>query len=334
MALLTAGFALPRRHFDLELELALEGTVALAGPSGAGKSSVLEVIAGLLRPTRGRVTLDGETWFDSAGGVHLTPERRRVGFVFQEYALFPHMTVRENVAFGGKARADELLDRLQISALADARPDQLSGGERQRVALARAIARDPAVLLLDEPLAALDAHTKRAVRGELQALLAELALPTLLVTHDYGDAVALAPTVGVISAGRLLQLGPPAELAARPASAFVAAFTGAGVLTGTVTARDGALTEVTLATGERLLSTDHADGDVDVAIHPYDLTLAPDGRGIQRTVTAVIPTGPRTRIEMGALAAELSDAAELRVGTVVNVLVDPARVRLIPRPHR
>ena len=155
-----------------------------------------------MRPAAGRIALDDDVWFDASSGRFLKPDERRVGLVFQEYALFPHMSVRQNVAYAGKERVDELLERFRIAQLANARTTELSGGERQRVALARALARDPGVLLLDEPLAALDAHTKSAVRGELQELLRELALPTLLVTHDYEDAAALADEVGVIVDGK------------------------------------------------------------------------------------------------------------------------------------
>ena len=176
----------PLRSFRLSLDLELgRETLALVGPSGAGKSSVLRSIAGLLRPERGRIALGAKAWLDTAAGIDLPPERRSVGLVFQEYALFPHLDVRRNVAFGGRERVDELLERFRISHLAGARPGALSGGERQRVALARALARNPAVLLLDEPLSALDTHTRGVVRSELTELLAELRLPTLLVTHDF-----------------------------------------------------------------------------------------------------------------------------------------------------
>ena len=165
-------------------------------------------------------------------GIFLKPDERRVGLVFQEYALFPHMNVRQNVAYGGRVRVDEYLERFRISHLAKARVTELSGGERQRVALARALARDPGVLLLDEPLSALDAHTKVAVRGELQELLREFGLPTLLVTHDYEDAAALADKVGVLVDGSLRQLAAPQEMVAHPADGFVASFTGANLLHG------------------------------------------------------------------------------------------------------
>ena len=227
---------LPLRSFELALELEVgRETVALVGPSGAGKSSVLRCIAGLTRPARGLVRVDGETWFDSSRRVDRPAEERAVGFVFQDYALFPHLNVERNVAFGGgDGRA--LLERLGIAHLARARTRELSGGERQRVALARALARGPQILLLDEPLSALDAHTRAEVRAELRGLLAELRLPALLVTHDFEDAAALCDRVGVLVDGRLLQIGTPTELVASPASPFVATFTGANLLRGRASA--------------------------------------------------------------------------------------------------
>ncbi|MGZ4354775.1 MAG: sulfate/molybdate ABC transporter ATP-binding protein, partial [Gaiellaceae bacterium] len=266
MAALAADFTLPLRAFDVDLALEVSRTTALVGPSGAGKSSVLRAVAGLARPRRGRVALGEETWFDAERRVWRAPDERRVGLVFQEYALFPHMSVRDNVGFGGRERVDELMERFRISHLARTRPAELSGGERQRVALARALARDPGVLLLDEPLSALDAHTKSIVRAELYELLRELELPVLLVTHDFEDAAALADEVGVVVDGRLRQLASPQELVARPADGFVASFTGANRLHGTAVHREADLTTVTLATGERLFSTDEAEGEVGVVV--------------------------------------------------------------------
>jgi molybdate transport system ATP-binding protein len=223
MGLLSVELAVPLRSFRLELSLAVAAeTVAIVGPSGAGKSTVLRAIAGLLRPQHGRIALDGDVWFDAGAHVDLPPEDRSVGMVFQQYALFPHLSVQKNVEFGGKERSQELLERLGIAHLARARPGQLSGGERQRVALARALARSPRVLLLDEPLSALDPHTRDVVREELGGHIAALGLPTLLVSHDVADAIALADRVGVIRDGRIIQLGTPAELAAAPADEFVA----------------------------------------------------------------------------------------------------------------
>ena len=274
MATLRADFTLPLRSFELELALEVGETVALVGPSGAGKTSVLRAIAGLVRPPRGRIALGDDVWLDSGRNVFLNPEERRVGLVFQEYALFPHMTVRQNVAYAGKERVDEYLERFRISHLGDARPNALSGGERQRVALARALARGPGVILLDEPLSALDTHTKDTVRAELHELLHELALPTILVTHDYEDAAALADRVGVLVDGKLRQLATPSELVDRPTDAFVASFTGANLLHGRARRFDDELTLVQLDSGEVVYSTDPGDGEVGVVVYPWEISVA------------------------------------------------------------
>jgi molybdate transport system ATP-binding protein len=222
--------ALPRRGFTLAVSVTVGGEpLVLVGPSGAGKTSLLRIIAGLERPGRGRITLGSAVWFDAARGIQLAPEQRRVGYLPQGYALFDHLTVDGNVRFAARRPRPDLLARLGIEHLARARPRELSGGERQRVALARALARDPQVLLLDEPFGALDAITRRRVRDELTALLADVGLPTLLVTHAFDDAVALGGQVGVLDAGRIVQLGSPGELRQAPTSPLVAAIVqGAG----------------------------------------------------------------------------------------------------------
>ena len=234
---LSLHFTHPLRSFDAAVRLTVEDgtTTALVGPSGAGKTTVLRVVAGLLRPRQGTVSVEGHVWLDTERGVDVPPERRRVGYLFQEYALFPHLNVLANVRFGARngAPVDELLERFRIAHLTRARVHELSGGERQRVALARALALRPAVLLLDEPLSALDAHTKAAVRTELHELLRDLDLPTILVTHDFEDAAALADRIGVIVDGTILQTGTASELVANPADSFVASFTGATLLEGT-----------------------------------------------------------------------------------------------------
>ncbi len=340
MAALRLDFTLPLRDFELRLALAAEGTVALVGPSGAGKTSVLRVIAGLARPKRGTVVLADEVWFDAARGVDLQPEQRRVGFVFQEYALFPHMDVRANVAYGGRARVDELLVRFRIAHLADARPAQLSGGERQRVALARALAREPAVLLLDEPLAALDAHTKRQVRGELSELLRDLGLPTLLVTHDYEDAAALADEVGVLVDGQLRQLAAPAELVARPRDAFVASFTGANLLHGVARRAGDDLTEVRLPGGEQLFSSDPGDGEVGVVVYPWEISIARSHsidsalNVVRGEVGSIVEVGNRVRVRIGPITAEVTSSSaerlELARGGVAYATFKATGTRLVP----
>jgi molybdate transport system ATP-binding protein len=341
MATLSAEFTLPLRSFTLGLSLEVDGTVALVGPSGAGKTSVLRAVAGLVRPSSGRIALGDDVWVDSARGVFLPPDRRRVGLVFQEYALFPHMTVRENVAYAGAGRADEYLERFRISHLAKARTTELSGGERQRVALARALAREPGVLLLDEPLSALDAHTKSAVRAELRELLADLALPTLLVTHDFEDAAALSDHVGVIVDGELRQLASPADLVASPADTFVASFTGANLMHGRVVGRDGGVTEVELADdGHRVYSTDDATGEVGVVVYPWEVSVARSRRDdsalnvIEANVRSIVQVGNRVRIHIGPVTAEITEASvdklDLEVGSLAVASWKATGTRLVP----
>jgi molybdate transport system ATP-binding protein len=320
VATLSTSFSLPLRSFVLTLTLDVEGTVALVGPSGAGKTSVLRAVAGLTKPPSGRIALDADVWLDSSTGLFREPDERRVGLVFQEYALFPHMNVRQNVAYAGKTRADEYLERFGISHLAKARPTELSGGERQRVALARALARDPGVLLLDEPLSALDAHTKDTVRGELQELLRELNLPTLLVTHDYEDAVSLADTIGVMVDGTLRQLASPQKLVSHPADAFVASFTGANLLRGIARKRENDLTLIELEAGEIVYSTDHAEGPVGVVVYPWDVAIAHEHQRdsamnvIEGPIRSVAHVGNRARVKIGPVTAEVTAASVDRLG--------------------
>jgi molybdate transport system ATP-binding protein len=335
---LTFNSALRAFELDVDLSIGAE-TVALVGPSGAGKTTILRAIAGLRKPDRGRIALGERAWYDSVARVDLAPEQRSVGLVFQEYALFPHLTVRANVAFGGTARVDELLERFHITQLANAKPATLSGGERQRVALARALARDPSVLLLDEPLSALDAHTRAIVRDELQDLLAELALPTLLVTHGFGDASALADRIGVVIEGRLRQIGTAGELTDRPADAFVVSLTGGNLLTGTALARSGAGSEVALDVGGVVYSDQRASGRVAVAVYPWEITVraAADGDGSRNEIVAPVasltPEGGRVRVRMGPLTAECSidDVQRLGLhrGDPATACFSPAHARLI-----
>ncbi len=340
MATLRADFTLPLRTFELELALEVDRTVALVGPSGAGKTSVLKAISGLAHPPRGRITLDGDVWLDSDRRLFRRPDERRVGLVFQEYALFPHLTVRQNVAYAGKERADEYLERFRIDHLADARPASLSGGERQRVALARALARGPGVILLDEPLSALDAHTKGTVRAELQELLRELALPVILVTHDFEDAAALADHVGVIVAGRLRQLAAPDELVDRPADAFVASFTGANLIRGKARRLDDDMTLIELETGELVYSTDRGEGDVGVVVYPWEVSI---GRLrhedsalnlIQGDIRSVAAVGNRVRVRVGPITAEVTalsaEKLELARGGTVFATFKATGTRLVP----
>jgi molybdate transport system ATP-binding protein len=225
-----------RGAFELEaaFQLADRETLVLAGESGAGKSTVLHLLAGLLKPRRGRITVDGVAWVDAAAGVDLPAWQRPVGYVAQDYALFPHLSARGNLAFGLRAqglkpaevqaRVTAALERFTLSELANRRPGELSGGQRQRVALARALILEPRLLLLDEPLSALDLRTRRAVRAELQRLLAEIPCMTVLVTHSPAEALALGRRVAVLEAGRIVGMGTPDQLRAGSRSEYVQEF--------------------------------------------------------------------------------------------------------------
>jgi molybdate transport system ATP-binding protein len=341
---LRVRFTHPLRSFVASAELTVERgeTLALVGPSGAGKTTALRVVAGLLRPQSGTVVVDDQVLLDTERGRDVPPERRRVGYLFQEYALFPHLDVFGNVSFGAADRSsvDGLLERLRVGHLARARVSELSGGERQRVALARALACDPAVLLLDEPLSALDAHTKATVRGELRELLQSLSLPTLVVTHDYEDAATLAARVGVVSRGRILQLGSPTELVSLPADPFVATFTGAVMLAGQATGSRDGLTRVELDSGFTAWSADRVEGRVDVAVYPWDVSLGPvaqdDSRlnHLRAPVASIAPVGNRVRVQVGPVVAEITaasaDRLELRPGLAVTASFKATATRLFP----
>ena len=309
----------PLRAFDLDLTLDVERVVALVGPSGAGKTTALRAVAGLTTPATGRIAVGDEVWFDASQRTNIAPERRRAGLVFQDYALFPHMTVRQNVEYARRHAADEYLERFGIAHLRDARPPSLSGGERQRVALARALARDPQVLLLDEPLAALDTHTKSVVRTELQDVLSSLGIPVVLVTHDFEDAAALAGRVSVVVDGRERQAGTPAELVERPTDAFVASFTGANLLHGEAEIV-GASTRVTLSNGTVVTTADEATGRVVLAVYPWDITVArtpPHDSAmnvVHAEVRSITELGNRARLTIGAVTAELTAESVARLG--------------------
>ena len=320
MDTLVLELTVPTRSFDVELALEVGAeTVALVGPSGAGKTTLLRAVAGLA-PARGRIVCSGETWLDSTRRIDRRPEERSVGLVFQEYALFPHLSVERNVAFGARRDPAPLLERLGIAPLARARPGELSGGERQRVALARALARDPGVLLLDEPMAALDPHTRGQVRAELAELLRTLELPALLVTHDFEDAAALANRVGVLVGGRLRQLATPEELVAEPADGFVASLAGGTLLDGEARAAGDGLTEVERADGTRLYATDTASGAVSVLVYPWEVALAAEAPAdstlnhVRAEAASVVRVANRVRVRVGPVTAEVTAASADRLG--------------------
>ncbi|MFE9614039.1 ABC transporter ATP-binding protein [Streptomyces sp. NPDC006012] len=313
--------------------------LALLGPSGCGKTTALRMLAGFEHPDAGEVLVDGE---DVIG---VPAHRRGAGMVFQSYSLFPHLTAVENVAFGlrmrgtGKSerlrRSAQLLDLVGLGRLADRFPHQMSGGQQQRVALARALALQPRVLLLDEPLSALDAKVRLSLREEIRRLQQDLGITTLFVTHDQEEALSMADRVAVLRAGRLEQVAVPAELYARPATAFVAEFVGTMSRLPAVRAAGTAQVEVL---GSRLPVEGAlpADGDLDVLVRPEAVRVAADPLG-GGTVVAASFLGAVTRLTVRLadgteVKADLPTgaAAGLPVGTTASLTL-PERPVLVDR---
>ncbi|OLB82374.1 MAG: ABC transporter ATP-binding protein [Actinobacteria bacterium 13_2_20CM_2_66_6] len=308
---------------EVQLEAAPGEIVAVLGPNAAGKTTLLRALAGLVPLERGSVTLDGVAFDDIARGIRLPPERRPIGVVFQDYLLFPHLTALENVAFGLRARgmsarearvrARSWLDRLGIGETADTKPRALSGGQAQRVALARALAFDPRLLLLDEPLAALDASARGEVRRDLKRHLASFAGIRIVITHDPLEAVALADRLVILEGGRVVQTGSPADVTQRPRSRYVADLVGVNLLRGTATGG-----QVALPGGASLQSADRVDGDVFAVIHPRAVALhraRPEGspRNVWRGRTSALDfQGDRVRVGVEGempIVAEVTPAA-------------------------
>lgn len=277
---LEASIRLTLGPLDLEMDVTIdEGeVVALLGPNGSGKTTYLRAIAGLVPFNSGYVRLDGKVLEDTATRQYIPTERRPIGFVFQDYLLFPHLNVLDNVAFGlrshgtprwaATAKAIEWLGRVGLNSYAQAKPGELSGGQRQRVALARALAPDPRLLLLDEPLAALDVTTRAEVRRDLKRHLASFQGIRLVVTHDPLEAVALADRLIVMEKGRLVQTGTPAEVTERPRSQYVADLVGVNLLRGEA---DGG--SVRLVGGHIVAAAGAESGDVFAVIHPRAVAL-------------------------------------------------------------
>ena len=341
--------------FELDVGFGVESRhcLVLAGPSGAGKTTILRVVAGLYRPHKGLVSCGDRIWLNTERRIEVQPEQRNCGYVFQDYALFGHLSVRRNVAFAlrdGRSRrqrrtaALELLDRFGIAQLADSLPGDLSGGERQRVALARALARRPEAILLDEPLSALDARTRARSARELASTLREAQVPALLVTHDFSEAALLGDLVGVVDGGRIVQLGTPSDIAASPVSSFVADFTGAVVLTGTARAGPDGLTAIELDGGGTLFSVDTRSGSVAATVYPWEISIGPIGQVASGSAQNRIPveiqslTTVGNRVRLGLvgcqhLTAEITEVAaralDLRVGSRVSASWKAAATRLV-----
>jgi putative spermidine/putrescine transport system ATP-binding protein len=314
----------------LDLTIGAGETVVLLGPSGCGKTTTLRLIAGLETPDAG-----GQVRFGDDDVTALPIERRKVGMVFQNYALFPNLNVRGNIGYGlkiarvsaadARGRVDELLAMMRLEAHADKPISQLSGGQRQRVALARALAPRPRVLLLDEPLTALDARLRDALRGEMNTLLRELGVTTVYVTHDQAEAMELGDRVVVMSAGRIEQIGTPREIYYRPASRAVAQFVGTlNRIAGQW--RDGALVT---AGGTLAPQSAPSHGPAELFFRPEDATLAdPAHAPLRGVIEQSTFLGERTRLTIGgaapdALFIDVAGRIELARGTAVGIAIAP-----------
>jgi molybdate transport system ATP-binding protein len=329
-----AGFAL-----DVTVEVSPGEVLAVLGPNGAGKTTLLRALAGLLPITRGSIVLSGThgdmVWDDPVAGVLVPAQDRGVGLLFQDYRLFPHLSVLDNVAFGVRAQgfrrraarsaAAEWLLRVGLSELADRRPDSLSGGQSQRVALARALAASPRLLLLDEPLAALDARTRIDIRAELRQHLSEFDGPTLLVTHDPLEALVLADRIVVVESGRVVQEGSPSAVARRPATEYVARLMGLNLYTGVLV--DPASHRIELDYGGALYAVGHQIAAEDPSQPVTPQTFAP---GSTRMLVVVAPSAISIHTSEPAHASARNVWPAVITG--IELLTDRVRVAVKGRP--
>lgn len=342
---------------DLRIPIDTFHVTVLFGPSGAGKSTLLRVLAGLERPESGTIRFGDETWCDTERGIWLPPQRRDIGLMFQEYALFPHLSVAANVAFGiarlpapeRQARLEEALDAFDLADLRDRSPHQVSGGQQQRIALARTLIRRPRLLLLDEPLSALDAPLRHELQGELRRYLVRHQVPVLLVTHHATEAANLGDDVAVMDQGTIRQRGPLPEVFQKPAGVEVARIVGMDtILAGTVVDRGGG--RVTVDTAGVRWSVAAADrremsGNVSLCFRAEDVRVR-KGTGPQDDVEnshvgrieRISSDGPMTRLEIRSsvlLSALLTKGAagelDLRVGDAVRFDVPAAAIWPIER---
>jgi molybdate transport system ATP-binding protein len=340
---------------ELHLPIDPPSVMILFGPSGSGKTTILRCLAGLEQPEAGTISFNDQVWFDATATVNVPPQARGLGYMTQDYALFPNYTVEGNIAYGlgglsvqeKKARVSEALSLLQIEQLAQQRPGQLSGGQQQRVALARAIARRPRLLLLDEPLSALDAPTRIKLCRDLRLLLTQLVIPSVVVTHDWTEALALGDHIAVIDDGRVLQTGKPQDVFSRPINAEVARVVGVEtVIEGTV--REVRDELATVQVGPVVLTAMALPGiesKVLVCLRAEDVTLELAGsaetsarnhpRGRVQAITS-LGALVQVTIDCGFLLTALVTHSarhdlELVVGSDVRAAFKAGAVHLIPR---
>jgi molybdate transport system ATP-binding protein len=338
----------PGFSLDVALEVISGTTLALVGESGSGKTTMLRLLAGLEAPDSGRIAWSGGLWYDSAVGLMIPAWQRPVSYLAQDYALFPHLTLFDNVAFGLRAlgrsaidiriRVGQELERFRLSELAKQKPHQLSGGQQQRAALARALVLDPSVLLLDEPLSAIDIKTRRSVRTELRTTLRSLSCATVFVTHSPMEALVFGDRIAVLAGGQAGQTGTREDLLRHPRSPFIAEFMGVNLFQGHIVSRDPAGTaRLRTALGELVVMDleDEGGGDdeVFVAVSPREITIyrQPPGGSAQNVffgpVTEMVPEPPhgeRVRVALGTeppLVAEVTQRAVNALGLEEGALV-------------
>ncbi len=338
-----------------ELPLDPPQVLILFGPSGSGKTTVLRCLAGLEYPDRGRIQFRDLVWCDVERGVRQAPQRRSIGYLPQDYALFPHLSVRCNIEYGlgdlsrstRAERAEELLALFHLEGLAHRRPGELSGGQQQRVGLARAVARHPSLLLLDEPLSALDAPVRAKIQGELRALLKQLGIPAVVVTHDWAEALALGDRLVVMSHGRMVQQGSPQSVFSRPVDQEVARVVGVDtVVPGRVEEERAGLMTVEVA-GRRLTAVagEGLGAAVFACIRAEDVVLESVEAGttsarnhLAGVVSHVQSVGALARVQIDcgfSLAALVTRSAllelGLEVGTPVRAAIKAGAIHLVPR---
>ncbi len=343
-------------HPDLTLSWQDARITVLFGPSGSGKTTILRCLAGLDHPEKGVIRYGSEIWTDAAAGISLTPQQRRIGYLFQEFALFPHMTVRENVQCGlrrkdrryREQRVSAMLELFQIGELEDRYPRHLSGGQKQRVALARAMAPEPRLLLLDEPLSALDETTRGKLREDLRVLLLRIGIPTILVTHSRTEAIALGDRIAVVVDGGIQQSGPVQDVFSRPANHAVARSVGVEtVLPGKVLESGNGLLVIQAGT-QRVVAVDMGDlpgNEVYLCIRAEDVILEKETRNVGSArnhlpgrISSVTPEGPIVRVSLDCgmpltalVTRQSSEEMKLQEGTSIMAVIKATSIHLLPR---